>query len=267
MRRAGTRGFTLIELLVVIAIIAILAAILFPVFAQAREAARKSTCQSNLKQIGTALTMYTNDYDETMPLEDGVLGQAFSVWTMPPTARTGNLQARYSAWAYSMQSYMKNWNVFTCPSSPEYPFGSAITPGEQKVLFSYTYNGVVSNTSLAAFQNSAACIVMWEGLGKASLPNYIVCNPCLPSGTTAHPSYPPTTQCPGFVGLSYPTPTFNVHGSGSNFLYADGHVKLVPTGVDPNRFPFSKINQDGSWSGSGYWWDNQCPWLFRPTIQ
>src|SRR5438270_8287108 len=61
------RGFTLIELLVVIAIIAIIAAILFPVFAQAREKARQATCVSNMKQIGTALTMYQQDYDETYP--------------------------------------------------------------------------------------------------------------------------------------------------------------------------------------------------------
>src|SRR3982750_3360923 len=60
-------GFTLIELLVVIAIIAILAAILFPVFAQAREKARQTACMSNVKQIGTALTMYVQDYEETMP--------------------------------------------------------------------------------------------------------------------------------------------------------------------------------------------------------
>jgi len=69
------QGFTLIELLVVIAIIAILAAILFPVFARARENARKSSCQSNLKQIGTGLMMYVQDYDETFPTErNGVDG-------------------------------------------------------------------------------------------------------------------------------------------------------------------------------------------------
>src|SRR5437870_6729880 len=72
------RGFTLIELLVVIAIIAILAAILFPVFAQAREAARKSTCISNMRQVGMALLMYAGDFDETLPWSTS---SQFSGWT------------------------------------------------------------------------------------------------------------------------------------------------------------------------------------------
>ena len=100
----GQRAFTLIELLVVIAIIAILAAILFPVFAQARDQARKASCLSNMKQIGLALFMYTQDYDERLPTAfaevpspDG--GQA---WVIP----------------YDMQlmPYIKNENIFTCPS-------------------------------------------------------------------------------------------------------------------------------------------------------
>jgi len=68
MKRSSCKAFTLIELLVVIAIIAILAAILFPVFARARENARKATCQSNLKQLGIAFAMYCQDYDQTYPL-------------------------------------------------------------------------------------------------------------------------------------------------------------------------------------------------------
>lgn len=87
------QGFTLIELLVVIAIIAILAAILFPVFARARENARKSSCQSNLKQIGTGLMMYVQDYDETFPTErnrwTGVVYQRhddlYHLWQLPAT--------------------------------------------------------------------------------------------------------------------------------------------------------------------------------------
>src|SRR6266508_817809 len=67
LRRNRKRGFTLIELLVVIAIIAILAAILFPVFARAREAAREATCQNNMKQCAQSLKMYTDDYDGTLP--------------------------------------------------------------------------------------------------------------------------------------------------------------------------------------------------------
>src|SRR4051812_40905338 len=95
------RAFTLIELLVVIAIIAILAAILFPVFARAREAARKTACLSNLKQIGTAVLMYAQDYDETLcPVASGVCGQ--------PSAR---------GWADLIYPYVRNDKVFDCPTA------------------------------------------------------------------------------------------------------------------------------------------------------
>jgi prepilin-type N-terminal cleavage/methylation domain-containing protein len=83
------RGFTLIELLVVIAIIAILAAILFPVFAQAREAARRASCVSNLRQLGTATMLYTQDYDEMFPkLEDGSAARMTVANLLDPYIRT-----------------------------------------------------------------------------------------------------------------------------------------------------------------------------------
>src|SRR2546421_763538 len=86
--RKTWRGFTLIELLVVIAIIAILAAILFPVFAQARERARQASCLSNIKQLGTALLMYVQDYDETLPHHAGDFGDFMSAAAGPNWARS-----------------------------------------------------------------------------------------------------------------------------------------------------------------------------------
>jgi len=105
MKRTTSRsGFTLIELLVVIAIIAILAAILFPVFAQARDKARAAACISNLKQFGSALMMYTQDYDEKL------------VWFYNDQAGTaaGNFRAGY--WWNPIYPYVKNGDVFRCPS-------------------------------------------------------------------------------------------------------------------------------------------------------
>ena len=99
MRRTRKPAFTLIELLVVIAIIAILAAILFPVFAQAREKARMTTCVSNMRQIGTGLMMYVQDYDETYPF---IRFTSDTSWI----------------WKNAIQPYMKNQGVFACPSNP-----------------------------------------------------------------------------------------------------------------------------------------------------
>ena len=113
MRYTGNIGFTLIELLVVIAIIAILAAILFPVFATAREKARQISCTSNEKQIGLGVLQYIQDYDETYPY-------SLSQGSQP-----------FADWSYAIYPYMKNGNqaihgggVFSCPSFPTSNFGN-----------------------------------------------------------------------------------------------------------------------------------------------
>jgi len=100
------RGFTLIELLVVIAIIAILAAILFPVFARARENARRSSCQSNLKQIGLGLMQYVQDYDEVLPA-DWVGASGYS-----------SSDPNITEWPEAIQPYTKSQQIFDCPSNP-----------------------------------------------------------------------------------------------------------------------------------------------------
>jgi prepilin-type N-terminal cleavage/methylation domain-containing protein/prepilin-type processing-associated H-X9-DG protein len=117
MRRRRS-GFTLIELLVVIAIIAILAAILFPVFAQAREAARKTSCASNLKQISLAAMMYAQDFDEVMN------GPALRrIGNTGPTQYSNNWWGRnWMVWPELILPYNKSADIYTCPSKRNFPF-------------------------------------------------------------------------------------------------------------------------------------------------
>lgn len=124
------RGFTLIELLVVIAIIAILAAILFPVFAKAREKARQSSCLSNLKQIATAVLSYAQDYDERMPLSCG--------YTTPAVVLAGPEWPNY--WWQQVEPYMKNLQILACPSSSaKYVYSGGASDTRYVINYGYNY--------------------------------------------------------------------------------------------------------------------------------
>ena len=127
-------AFTLIELLVVIAIIAILAAILFPVFARARESARRASCQSNLKQIGLGFEMYKNDYDQIWPAADTYVNN------------------QYIAWPTMVQPYIKSAQVFECPSGEGASDTSLITTTKR-------YTGTTKTSA------SAAAGYVWAGDG------------------------------------------------------------------------------------------------------
>ncbi len=162
------RAFTLIELLVVIAIIAILAAILFPVFAHAREKARQSSCLSNVKNMNTALLMYTQDYDETFPLTAPDNVRAFFTTPADRTATSPvGLARRQGFWSNSISPYIKNWQVYTCPSAQERNIFN-IDPATNPMRFTaaFTLNGYLQAWPIAGTPSPAKLITFWEGLGS-----------------------------------------------------------------------------------------------------
>jgi prepilin-type N-terminal cleavage/methylation domain-containing protein/prepilin-type processing-associated H-X9-DG protein len=133
--RATSKAFTLIELLVVIAIIAILAAILFPVFAQAREKARAATCLSNLKQIGLGVMMYVQDWDGSYPPD-----------RVAPLAGGQPCSQKMITWKTATLPYVKNIAVYRCPSNPKNKEGDETKnaePAFPAFPVSYSYNGTI----------------------------------------------------------------------------------------------------------------------------
>jgi prepilin-type N-terminal cleavage/methylation domain-containing protein len=154
------RGFTLIELLVIIAIIAILAAILFPVFAQAREKARQTQCLGNLKQMALAVQIYAQDYDEVMPpANDRVLDFA----NPDPATRSKADGPWLPSFLSALQPYMKNEQIQACPSLGAVdPNNQAVPPPTSRSRASYMGNGVIMGQSLAAVQAPAEFIYLQE---------------------------------------------------------------------------------------------------------
>lgn len=193
-------AFTLIELLVVIAIIAILAAILFPAFARARENARRASCQSNLKQVGLGLMQYSQDYDEKVVPILNKVGSAYFVYSQLVTP------------------YLKSSQIFVCPSSaglgtckvddgyPSYGMNVTMQPGNEST----------PSISIASINNPSELLVLVENhfatlaCGGAVVGNYSTWyTNVAASRPFDYALYTPNAQ----------------HFDGTNVLYADGHVK------------------------------------------
>ena len=207
------RGFTLIELLVVIAIIAILAAILFPVFARARENARRTSCLSNLRQMGMGFTQYAQDYDEQYPFSKGD-----------------------SPWPAAIQPYVKSSQLFRCPSDQRNDWttdlSSALTTGRRT---SYTANGYFvpgeakpehggNFANLASVQKPSSVIFLAEGaeyLEPAHTAwNQVYFHAHLWGNGSSNSRWDDTKQVPLDAIIDR-------HLGGFNAGFADGHVKFV----------------------------------------
>jgi len=192
------RGFTLIELLVVIAIIAILAAILFPVFARAREKARQSSCLSNIKQQGLAVLMYAQDYDETLPRHCYQPRPAIAFGDWP--------------WSYAVQPYTKNEQVFMCPSNSDWRNRSKFCGGYGYNLSTTPSGGTVgcTNRRMAAITAPAGLIMITETGDGANAVAW--CGYWNVESDTGNPTYVHTT---------------GRHNEGSNSCFVDGHAKWL----------------------------------------
>jgi len=240
----STRGFTLIELLVVIAIIAILAAILFPVFAQARDKARGAACLSNAKQQALAFHMYAQDYDEQAVLT------YYGMYGSPVSLGHWN-------WAKLLVPYVKNKDVYNCPSAPAGSWGAATytkaagtcnsdlaSDCEWPTVIAYGLNPKIAGKALAVVDKPADTIAIVET--RYYYPGHPSYDARYAGWYSAYPSDAPIDPSAKIAGWSYSKSlTAMRHSEGNNIAFADGHAKWMRWEIitDPAKV--------GLWNGQG----------------
>ena len=201
------KGFTLIELLVVIAIIAILAAILFPVFARAREKARQSSCQSNLKQVVLAWLMYVQDYNEMLlPAYISGMGQ----------------------WPQHLYPYMKNWQIYQCPSNypirayPNWDISYTINNYVAGLYGLTTLGGINGYPNIEAPAETCVFAERWRLDLPSRVGYYITGESGTESGVLDNVLHP----------------CCFLHNDTMNVAFCDGHVKTMKPGWAQNPVPY-----------------------------
>ena len=238
--RAFRNGFTLIELLVVIAIIALLAAILFPVFATARENARRATCQSNLKQIALGMTMYVQDNDGYFPMYR---------YVDPPGTGCSGSACTYEYWMQPLDAYLKNKQIWICPSehltsATNSPLssnmsgmgliytGDGVWTGHEYI--DYTLNGYLDYSHSAGasqgfaesqIASTASTFLMWDASPNEAVSSWSSRYDFSPVANQAQPSgYDDLRE---YIGVA-PEASIPKHFQGDNYSFVDGHVKWLP---------------------------------------
>jgi prepilin-type N-terminal cleavage/methylation domain-containing protein len=213
-------AFTLIELLVVIAIIAILAAILFPVFARAREAARATSCLSNARQMGTALQMYLQDYDANYPTmyreAAGAVGDSFGELYGGHSAPANDVQLQYvknASYLAQLYPYTKNTQLGKCPSDS----GSKAEPTIGNRFTSYHYRHILSTGFIPGAEYGNTSKVYNEADFNYPASTYSI-NEMFPWHDNR--TVPVVPWCGGGVGWN--------GGSKMTFVFMDGHAKAMP---------------------------------------
>jgi prepilin-type N-terminal cleavage/methylation domain-containing protein len=256
------KAFTLIELLVVIAIIAILAAILFPVFAQAKESAKKTATLSQMKQVGTATLIYTADYDDNFPLAfmrrpfdglggDGNLGwnlltpiphdwkrSGADVWSQPTRQA-----AAATHFGNSVQPYTKNYDLYLATGMNKmrgtYDDADAASPLSRKPASdSFTFNGLLHTLSTTEVNQPSRLTMVWQGYGKVGHEGRIISNPsmvctALNQACRFNPSGAPDGANAGGGGWFWVWPV-------SGYVYTNGMSK-VHTDSSAKHFNIGRV--------------------------